>query len=175
MIVESWLTSSVEDKESFSSPDDMGCREVSSSCLMKMMILYTWDGFLRESLEFPKGSQATCSEWWGSRDVYEGNAREIGLISIWFGAHRSIFRSWHDISVLLLWQCSWVFSRVQSSKSKLLMCLIRKMQLLCMQCRGIGPHLVARAKSHGISRVVAGTSGIFSSYDGDAYSKRECV
>ena len=29
------------------------------------------------------------------------------------------------------------------------MCLIGKMQLLCMQCRGIGPHLVARGKSHG--------------------------
>ena len=24
------------------------------------------------------------------------------------------------------------------------MCLIEKTQLLCMQCRGIGPHLVAR-------------------------------
>ena len=31
------------------------------AALMKLMILYTWDGFLRESLEFPKGSQATCS------------------------------------------------------------------------------------------------------------------
>ena len=30
--MESWLTSSVEDRESFSSPDDMGCTEVSSSC-----------------------------------------------------------------------------------------------------------------------------------------------
>ena len=29
------------------------------------------------------------------------------------------------------------------------MCLIGKTQLLCMQCRGIGPHLVARGKSHG--------------------------
>ena len=29
--VESWFTSSVEDRESFSSPDDMGCTEVSSS------------------------------------------------------------------------------------------------------------------------------------------------
>ena len=29
------------------------------------------------------------------------------------------------------------------------MCLIGKTQLLCMQYRGIGPHLVARAKSHG--------------------------
>ena len=30
-------------------------------------------------------------------------------------------------------------------------------------------------KSHGFSRVAAGTWGIFSSYDGDAHSKREFV
>ena len=41
------------------------------------------------------------------------------------------------------------------------MCLIGKTQLLCMQCRGIGPHLVARAKSHGISRVAA-APGVYS-------------
>ena len=52
------------------------------------------------------------------------------------------------------------------------MCLTGKRQLLCMQCRGIGPHLVARGKSHGFSRVAAGTWGIFSSYNGDAHSKR---
>ena len=40
-----------------------------------------------------------------------------------------------------------------------------------MQCRGIGPHLVAREKSHGLSQVVAGTWGIFSSYGGDGPSK----
>ena len=55
------------------------------------------------------------------------------------------------------------------------MCLIGIMQLLCMQCRGIGPHLVARGKSNGFSRVAAVTWGIYSSYDGDAYSKREFV
>ena len=32
VLVESWLTSSVEVRESFSSPDDMGCTDVSSSC-----------------------------------------------------------------------------------------------------------------------------------------------
>ena len=58
---------------------------------------------------------------------------------------------------------------------RLLMCLIGKTQLLCMQCRGIGPHLVARGQSHGFSRAAAGTSGIFSSYDGDARSKWEFV
>ena len=55
------------------------------------------------------------------------------------------------------------------------MCLIGKMQLLCMQCRGVGPCLTARGKSHGFSRVAAGTWGIFSSYDGDAHSKLEFV
>ena len=55
------------------------------------------------------------------------------------------------------------------------MSLIGKTQLLCMQCRGIGPHLVATGKSHGFSRVVADTWGIFSSYDRDANSKWEFV
>ena len=55
------------------------------------------------------------------------------------------------------------------------MCLIGKTQLLFTQCRGIGPHLVARGKSHGFSRVAAGTWCIFSSYDGEAHSKREFV
>ena len=32
VLLESWLTSSVEDRESFSSPDDMGCTDHSSSC-----------------------------------------------------------------------------------------------------------------------------------------------
>ena len=53
------------------------------------------------------------------------------------------------------------------------MCLIGKTQELCMQCRRIGSHLVARGKSHGFSRVAAGTWGIHSSYDGYAHSKRE--
>ena len=51
------------------------------------------------------------------------------------------------------------------------MSLIGKTQFLCMQFRGIGPHLVARGKSHGFSRVAAGTWGISSSYDGDAHFK----
>ena len=55
------------------------------------------------------------------------------------------------------------------------MCLTGKTQLLCMQCRGIRPHLEARGKSHWFSRVAAGTLGIFSSYDGDAHSKRQFV
>ena len=55
------------------------------------------------------------------------------------------------------------------------MCLIGKMQLLCMQFWGIGPHVVARGKSHGLSRDAAGTWGVFSSYDGDARSKPEFV
>ena len=55
------------------------------------------------------------------------------------------------------------------------MCLIRKTLLLCMQCRGIGPNLEAREKSHGFSRVEAGPWDLFSGYDGDAHSKRQFV
>ena len=55
------------------------------------------------------------------------------------------------------------------------MCLIGKTQLLCMQCRGIGPHLVATGNSHVFSRVAAGTWDILSSYDGDDHSKWEIV
>ena len=55
------------------------------------------------------------------------------------------------------------------------MCLIGKTQLLCMQCRGIEPHLVARGKSHLFSGEAAGTWGIFPSYGGDVHSKLEFV
>ena len=41
--------------------------------------------------------------------------------------------------------------------------------------QGNRANLAGRAKSHGFSRVAAGTWGIFSSYDGDAHSKREFV
>ena len=71
--------------------------------------------------------------------------------------------------------CDFVDSGVQSSKSRLLMYLIGKTQLCCMQCWGIGPHLAARGKSHGFSRFAAGTWGIFSSYGGDGHSKLEFV
>ena len=58
-----------------------------------------------------------------------------------------------------------------NQKSGLLTCLIGKTQLLWTQCSGIGPHLAGRGKSHGFSRVAAGTWGIFSSYSGDVHSK----
>ena len=153
-----------------------GSRNIPQTALLKLMILYTWDGCLRESLEFPKGSEATCSVWCGSWGGYGANAREIGRISIWFWVHRAILRSWGDITVLLiLWQCFWGLYGAQSRKSRLLMCLIGETQLLWEKCRGIGPHLAARGKSHGFSRVAAGILGIFSSYGGDVHLKLEFV
>ena len=38
-----------------------GAENIPQPALLKLMILYTLDGCLRESLEVPKGSQATCS------------------------------------------------------------------------------------------------------------------
>ena len=153
-----------------------GTRNIPQAALLKLMILYTWDGCLRESLEVPKGSQATCFVSCGSRGGYGANSWEIGLISSWFCVHWAILHSLVDISVLLvLWQCCCGLSRVKSSKSRLLTCLIDKTQLLWTQCRGIGPLLAARGKSHWFSRVAAGTWGIFSSYSGDVHSKLEFV
>ena len=44
-----------------------------------------------------------------------------------------------------------------------------------MDCRGIGPHLAARGKSRGFSRVAAGTCGIFPSYGRDGHSRLKFV
>ena len=51
------------------------------------------------------------------------------------------------------------------------MCLTGNTEFLCTQCRGSGPHLAARGKSHEFSRVAAGTWGIFSSYGRDGHLK----
>ena len=51
------------------------------------------------------------------------------------------------------------------------MYLIGNTELLCMQCRGIRPHLAVSGKSHGFSCVAPGTWDIFSSYGGDDPSK----
>ena len=64
---------------------------------------------------------------------------------------------------------------ILSRKSWFIMCLIKNTILLCMQCREIKPHLSARVMCHGISRVAAGTWGIFSSYSGDGHSKLHFV
>ena len=63
---------------------------IPQAALLKLMILYTWEGCLRESLEVPKGIQATSSVWCGSQCSFGVNARENGLISIWFWVHRAI-------------------------------------------------------------------------------------
>ena len=47
--------------------------------------------------------------------------------------------------------------------------------MLCTQYREIKPHLPARGMCRGISRVAAGTWGIFSSYSGDGHSKLHFV
>ena len=71
---------------------------------------------------------------------------------------RAISRSCGNTSVLLdLRQYFWALSGVPSRKSRLLKCLIGNMELLCMQCRGIGPNLAVRGTSQCFSLVAAGT------------------
>ena len=66
-------------------------------------------------------------------------------------------------------------SVVPSIKSRLLTCLIGNTGFLCMQCRGTELHFPARGMSHMISRVAAGTCGIFASYSWDGHSKLHFV
>ena len=77
--------------------------------------------------------------------------------------------------LISFWNIVPVDSGVPSRKSRLLTCLIEKTGLLCMQCRGIEPPFPARGMSHTISRVAAGTWGIFASYSRDGHSKLHFV
>ena len=80
--MESWLTSSVEDRESFSSRDDMGCKEHSSSCSTEIDDpLYV----RRFSQGISRGSKREsrhlfCMMWIGGG--YGVKATEIDLSSI---------------------------------------------------------------------------------------------
>ena len=51
------------------------------------------------------------------------------------------------------------------------MCFMGNMELLCTQCRVIGPQLAAMRKSHIFSRVAVEPWGTFSNYGGDGHSK----
>ena len=105
-------------------------------------------------------------------DGYRFSEGEMCFLLSWFGVNQSILHSWGDISVFLLfWQCSLGFSSVPSWKSRFLTSLSRNTELLSTKCRGIGPHLSMRAKSHEFSRVTACTWGIFTSYGGDGHLK----
>ena len=91
-------------------------------------------------------------------DCSRSNTGELDLISISFGLHLTISHSFGDISVILaLRGCSLGISGFPSSKSRLLTCFIGNMELLCTQCRGIGPHLSLSGKSHGFSQFAVGT------------------
>ena len=141
-----------------------------------LIFILTCDVCLRVSLSIPQGSKATCTVCCGTQDSYGANEGEMGFILCWFRLHRSILHCWVDIRVhLVLWQCSWGLSRVLSRKSRLLTYLIGNTILLCTKFRKIKPHLPARGKCHGISRVPAGTWGIWSSYSGDGHSKLHFV
>ena len=124
-----------------------GTRSFPRVAVLDLVLLSTWDGVLRESLELPKGSQATCRVWWGTWDGSGANAGESGLILSWFVVHGALLCCCGDFRVPLdLWQCSWGLSGVPSRKSSLLLCLMGNTDLLCKQCRGIGPHLAGSVR-----------------------------
>ena len=170
VLVQSWLTTSFEDRESA-----LISRRYGLHGSFILVLYWNWCssriemGGLTESLDFRKGCQVTCI-WCGTWDGDGANAGQMRFILSWFAVHQSILHCWGDISVLLLlWQCSWGFSVVPSGKLRFLTCLIGNTELLFTECRGIGPHLEVIGNSHESSQVVAGTWGIFSNYSGDGH------
>ena len=117
-----------------------------SSFLKEVKPLFLYDVEHGIAMEPMKGK-------WASSQVDLGNTEVFCIPEV-----TSVFSSC---------QCSWGLSGVPSSKSRLLTCLIGNTGLLCTQCRGIEPHLLAKGMSHGISRVAPGAWGVFSSYSRD--------
>ena len=69
--------------------------------VLKLVFLYIWTGYLRESLYWRKVRQAACLAWWGTWDCTRSNTGESGIICIWFGLHPTISHSFGDISVIV--------------------------------------------------------------------------
>ena len=64
----------------FSSRDDMGCTELFSCCCAEIGVPLDLDGYIRESLVFPKGRKASCRVCCGMRDGSRANRVESGFI-----------------------------------------------------------------------------------------------
>ena len=106
----------------------------------------------------------------GNRELFWSQCRGIGLNLELSWATPRYFTLLRDISVLLdLRGSSGGLSVLPSSKSRLLTCLIGNKELLCMQCRGIRPHLSESGNFDGFSRVAVGSWGMFSSYGGGSH------
>ena len=128
MLVERWITSSFEDRELA-----LISRRNGVPVFFILLLYWNWCSYRLEigvsgNLWIVVKDVRTLVvydvEWETAMDSMKGKCA-----SSWvdLGYKKSIFRSWGDISVLLdLWQCCWGLSRVQSSKSRLLMCLIGK-------------------------------------------------
>ena len=139
--------------------------ELSSSSCAEIGVPLDWRWVYQGISVVAKVRKATSLVGWEKGLCTRSNTEESGVISNWFGLHRTISHSFGDISVILdMWGCSWGHSGFPSSKSRLLSCCIVDMELLSTQCRGIVPHLSLKGKSHGFFRVVAGTWCIFSTY-----------
>ena len=91
--MESWLTSSIEDRESFLSRDGMGCTELNSSCCTEiddpLYLRRVSQGISGVSKR--ESSHLFCMMW------IEGwlwsQCKEIGLISNLFQVHRTFLHS----------------------------------------------------------------------------------
>ena len=169
LLVESWLTSSVEDRESFSCRDDMGCTEHSSSCSTEIDDpLY----LRRLSPGIPRGSEKEsshlfCMMWiaWWLWSQCKANWPHLNMI---LGTPRNFaFLGCHQCSSRLV---TGLLGTLWSSinKSWLVMCLIGKSNcsghsggesgLISRRAESLMAFLELRQETGVYSRVTAGRS-----------------
>ena len=77
-----------------------GARSFPRVAVLQLVFLWTSDWCLKESLQLPKGSQATCPVRCGVPDGSGGNAEKLGFISSEIAVHHGISLSFCDMSVL---------------------------------------------------------------------------
>ena len=155
-----------------SSPEYMGCPDRSSCCFtevdvpidLRFLSLGIF-GFLKRM-----SSHLLYMMWNASWLWLQWSGNMLHLELIWGTPIYFAFLRWHQCSSLAV-TVFFGFSSVPAGKSGFLTSFIGNTELLSMKCRGIGPPLAVRGKSHEFSRVAAGTWCIFSSYGGDGHLK----
>ena len=173
MVVERWVTSSVEDRESALISRRYGVPES-----FIQLLYWNWCSFRLEM-------GVSGNLWIVVKDVKQRVVYDVECEMAMDSMKGKCASSWVDLGYTNLFCIPEVTSvffsccdsvlgdslLVPSGKSRFLNTLIGNTEHFSTKCRGIGPHLAERVKSHDFSRVAPGTWCIFSSYGGDAHLK----
>ena len=172
MLVERWLTTSVEGRESALISRRYG---VPGSFIL--LLNWKWCSYRLEMgvsgnlWIVVKNASHLLYMMWNARWLWiQWRGIVLHLELIWGTPIYFALLRWHQCSSLVLTVFLGIlFGSIREIHVPYI--FEWKTELLSMKCRGIGPHHAARGKSHEFSRVAADTWCIFSSYGGDGHLK----